>query len=67
MDLVLKGQDTELDRSVIEELNDPLIHLFRNSVDHGIETPAERIAAGKNPRGTVTLSARHEREESFLR
>jgi two-component system chemotaxis sensor kinase CheA len=66
LDLVLKGQDTELDRSVIEELNDPLIHLLRNSVDHGIETPAERIAAGKNPRGTVTLSARHEQGRIVL-
>ena len=66
LDLVLKGQDTELDRSVIEELNDPLIHLLRNSVDHGIETPAERIAVGKNPRGTVTLSARHEQGRIVL-
>jgi two-component system chemotaxis sensor kinase CheA len=66
LDLVLKGQDTELDRSVIEELNDPLIHLLRNSVDHGIETPAERIAEGKNPRGTVTLSARHEQGRIVL-
>jgi two-component system chemotaxis sensor kinase CheA len=66
LDLVLKGQDTELDRSVIEELNDPLIHLLRNSVDHGIETPAERIASGKNPRGTVTLSARHEQGRIVL-
>jgi len=66
LDLVIRGQDTELDRSVIEEINDPLIHLLRNSVDHGIETPAERIAAGKNPRGTVILSARHEQGRIVL-
>ncbi len=66
LDLVIRGQDTELDRSVIEEINDPLIHLLRNSVDHGIETPSERIAAGKNPRGTVTLSARHEQGRIIL-
>ncbi len=66
LDLVIRGQDTELDRSVIEEINDPLIHLLRNSVDHGIESPAERVAAGKNPRGTVTLSARHEQGRIIL-
>jgi two-component system, chemotaxis family, sensor kinase CheA len=66
LDLVIRGQDTELDRSVIEEINDPLIHLLRNSVDHGIESPADRIAAGKNPRGTVILSARHEQGRIVL-
>ncbi len=66
LDLILRGQDTELDRSVIEEINDPLIHLLRNSVDHGIETPADRRAAGKNSRGTVTLSARHEQGRIVL-
>ena len=66
LDLVFHGQDTELDRSVIEEINDPLIHLLRNSVDHGIETPAERRAAGKNPRGTVIFSARHEQGRIVL-
>lgn len=66
LDLVIRGQDTELDRSVIEEINDPLIHLLRNSVDHGIESPSERIAAGKNPRGTVTLTARHEQGRIVL-
>jgi two-component system chemotaxis sensor kinase CheA len=66
LDLILRGQETELDRSVIEEINDPLIHLLRNSVDHGIETPGERRAAGKNPRGTVILSARHEQGRIVL-
>jgi two-component system chemotaxis sensor kinase CheA len=66
LDLVIRGQDTELDRSVIEEINDPLIHLLRNSVDHGIESPAERVAAGKNPRGTITLTAKHEQGRIIL-
>jgi two-component system chemotaxis sensor kinase CheA len=60
IDLVIRGEDTELDRSVIEEINDPLIHLLRNAVDHGIETPDERQAAGKPEQGTILLTARHE-------
>ena len=60
VDLVIEGEDTEMDRSMIEEINDPLIHLVRNSVDHGIELPQERIAAGKPERGTVWLKARYE-------
>jgi two-component system chemotaxis sensor kinase CheA len=57
VELVIEGQDTELDRSVIESIGDPLIHLLRNSVDHGIEMPAEREKAGKSPKGRVLLSA----------
>ena len=60
VDLVIEGEDTELDRSVIEEINDPLIHLIRNALDHGIETPQERQTHGKSPRGTLRLTARHE-------
>lgn len=60
IDLVIRGQETELDRSVIEELNDPLIHLIRNSVDHGVETPEKRLESGKDKRGTIILSARHD-------
>lgn len=60
IDLVLRGEDTELDRSVIEVISDPLIHLIRNAVDHGIETPQERIQAGKPERGILLLTARHE-------
>jgi two-component system chemotaxis sensor kinase CheA len=60
IDVVIHGEDTEMDRSMIDEINDPLIHLIRNSVDHGLETPQERVAAGKPERGTVTLTARHE-------
>ncbi|MBI4300740.1 MAG: Hpt domain-containing protein, partial [Chloroflexi bacterium] len=60
VDFIIKGQDTELDRSVIEEIGDPLVHLLRNAVDHGIEPPDERIVAGKPEIGTIFLSARHE-------
>lgn len=66
VDLVIRGEDTELDRSVIEEIGDPLIHLLRNAVDHGIETPEERKAAGKNARGTILLTARHEQGRIIL-
>ena len=54
------GDDTELDRTVVEEISDPLVHMVRNSLDHGLETPAERIAAGKPEVGTVTLKAYHQ-------
>lgn len=57
VDLLLSGADTELDRTVIELLGDPLVHLVRNAVDHGIEPPEERIAAGKPPAGTLAISA----------
>ncbi|MDX2118316.1 MAG: chemotaxis protein CheA [Planctomycetota bacterium] len=60
IDLVIEGGDTEVDKSVIEELGDPLVHLLRNSADHGIETPAERVAAGKPETGTLRLVASHE-------
>lgn len=53
----MSGQETELDRSVIEQLSDPLIHLLRNAIDHGLETPDERRAAGKSAAGAITLSA----------
>jgi two-component system chemotaxis sensor kinase CheA len=53
----LKGEDTELDRTMIEELSDPLVHLVRNAIDHGMETPAERRLAGKPEKGSLTLSA----------
>jgi two-component system chemotaxis sensor kinase CheA len=54
-----EGAETELDKTVIDQLNDPLVHLIRNSMDHGIETPEARRAAGKPPIATVHLSARH--------
>lgn len=60
IDLVIEGGETEVDKSIIEELGDPLIHLLRNSADHGIEMPADRLAAGKSETGTITLRASHE-------
>ncbi len=60
LELVITGEDTELDRTVIDELGDPLVHMLRNAVDHGLEMPEERVAAGKDPVGTVRLTARHE-------
>jgi two-component system chemotaxis sensor kinase CheA len=58
--LVMQGADTELDRSLLEAVKDPLTHLVRNAVDHGIQVPELRIAAGKPPEGTLTLRAFHE-------
>ncbi|WP_407049775.1 chemotaxis protein CheA [Methyloraptor flagellatus] len=57
--LVMSGEQTEVDKTVIEELADPLTHMIRNAIDHGIETPEARIAAGKPPEGTIALSAAH--------
>ncbi len=56
---VTEGEDTEVDRTVIERLVDPLTHILRNAIDHGLETSETRVAAGKDPQGTVTLSAAH--------
>jgi two-component system chemotaxis sensor kinase CheA len=60
IDLKLEGEDTELDRNLVEELSDPLVHMIRNSVDHGIEMPDVRAAAGKPRTGTITLRAFHQ-------
>jgi len=57
IELVLRGEDTELDKVMVEELTDPLMHIIRNALDHGIEPAAERVAKGKNPIGKVTLNA----------
>ncbi|HEX7153306.1 MAG TPA: chemotaxis protein CheA [Thermoanaerobaculia bacterium] len=57
IELILRGEDTELDKMMVEELTDPLMHIIRNALDHGIESPAERRAAGKSPVGRVTLNA----------
>lgn len=59
IELKLSGEQTELDKSVIEQIADPLVHLIRNSLDHGIESPAERLALGKPETGTVSLNAYH--------
>ena len=60
IELVLQGEETELDRKVVEDINDPLMHMVRNSVDHGIESPERRAAAGKPAQATLRLSASHE-------
>jgi two-component system chemotaxis sensor kinase CheA len=58
--LELSGEETELDKAIIEQLADPMMHMVRNSLDHGLEGPEERIAAGKSPEGTLTLAASHQ-------
>ncbi len=60
IDLVTVGDDVELDRSIVEDLADPIVHMIRNAVDHGLEIPADRQAAGKAPKGTVRLQAMHD-------
>lgn len=67
VELVTDGAETELDKTVIERLNDPLVHLIRNCVDHGIETPAVRTAAQKPAHGTVRLSASHSGAHVLIR
>jgi two-component system chemotaxis sensor kinase CheA len=59
VELDLVGKETELDRTVVDAIGDPLVHLIRNSLDHGLESPADRIAAGKPPTGKLTIAARH--------
>ena len=60
IELEMHGADTELDRQVLDLIKDPLTHMVRNSADHGLETPAERVASGKGEQGTIRLSAYHE-------
>ncbi|MBQ0039407.1 MAG: chemotaxis protein CheA [Treponema sp.] len=60
VDLIIEGEETELDKTVVDDLLDPIMHCVRNSVDHGIETPEERAAAGKSETGTLTLKASNE-------
>ncbi|MGO9254848.1 MAG: chemotaxis protein CheA [Bryobacteraceae bacterium] len=67
VDLVTEGADTELDKTVIDQLNDPLVHLIRNSMDHGIETADARRAAGKSANATIRLSARHSGAQVLIR
>ncbi|QLG41377.1 chemotaxis protein CheA [Paenibacillus sp. FSL W7-1088] len=66
IDLVITGAETELDRTVIDEIGDPLVHLLRNAVDHGVESIAERVAAGKPELGTVNLRAFHSGNHVFI-
>jgi two-component system chemotaxis sensor kinase CheA len=60
VDFITEGEDTELDRNVVEQINDPLVHMIRNSLDHGIESEEARLASGKNPVGRVVLKAYHQ-------
>ena len=66
VDLKLFGEETEVDKTVVETITDPLVHLLRNALDHGLETPEERTEAGKQEKGTVKLSARHEEGEVWI-
>lgn len=67
MELIIQGQDTELDRTVIDEIGEPLIHLIRNSADHGIESREERIAKGKDPVGKIRLIAYQEGTKAVIK
>jgi two-component system chemotaxis sensor kinase CheA len=62
VEVQLRGAELELDRSILDRLSDPLVHLLRNAVDHGIESPDERIAAGKSPVGRIVIEARREKD-----
>lgn len=66
VNFVITGQDTELDRSLMEDIIDPITHLLRNAIDHGVEMPNQRVAKGKNPEATVTLSAKHEENHILI-
>lgn len=66
IELELKGEETDLDKNLVEALADPLVHLVRNSVDHGVEMPADRVAAGKPKNGTVVLAAQQEGDHILL-
>lgn len=66
IDLMLDGEETEFDKTLVEQIADPLVHLIRNACDHGIEMPEERKAAGKSPNGSVTLSARQEGNQILI-
>jgi two-component system, chemotaxis family, sensor kinase CheA len=66
VNLIVKGQETEMDKNVIDEIADPLVHILRNAIDHGVEIPAIRAEAGKQETGTVKLSARYEGNEILI-
>ncbi len=66
IELVLQGEDTRVDKAVIDEIGEPLVHLIRNAVDHGIEPPALRVARGKSPTGTILLSAAQESNQVVI-
>ncbi len=66
VELVVYGQQTEMDKNVIDEISDPLVHILRNSIDHGVESPEKRIESGKSEIGNVTLGARYEGNEILI-
>ena len=66
VDLEIIGEETEVDKTIIEQISDPLVHLIRNAVDHGVESPAARVAAGKSETGRVTLEAKHSAGEVWI-
>jgi two-component system, chemotaxis family, sensor kinase CheA len=66
INLKLVGEETEVDKTVIEQIADPLVHIMRNAADHGIETPEQRNASGKSPQATITLEGRHEGGEVWV-
>ncbi len=66
IDLILEGGDIELDRTVLDEIGDPLVHILRNCVDHGVESPEIRKQNGKNPKGTIRLTARREKNHVVI-
>ncbi|MGI6468799.1 MAG: chemotaxis protein CheA [Syntrophomonadaceae bacterium] len=66
IDFIMEGQETELDCTVVEAIGDPIMHLLRNALEHGIETPLERYQAGKPTRGLIRLSARHEGNHVYI-
>lgn len=67
VNLVIKGKEIEIDRAVVDEIGDPLVHLIRNSLDHGLETPEERITNGKTAKGTIELHALNEGDNILIR
>ena len=67
VEFVIEGKDVELDRSMLDEVGDPIVHLLRNAIDHGIETPEARRAQGKKPEGRLTLSATRDRSAVAIR
>lgn len=66
IDLIITGEETELDKTVVSELSDPLVHLLRNSIDHGIEQPATRLKLGKDTKGTIRLTAFQEGNQVII-
>ncbi len=66
IDFTVSGQDTEMDKNVIEQISDPLVHILRNAIDHGVETTAARLAAGKSETGKISLHAKYEGSEIWV-